>query len=340
MQISTSKKSMDMKPKYDIALSFAGEDRAYVEQVAVALTAAGVRVFYDRLEEHNLWGKNLYDYLSDIYKNQASFTVMFVSEHYRKKLWTNHERQAAQARAFADSQEYVLPARFDDTEIPGLLPTIGHIDLRHRSPADIVEIIKKKLIDSGINVHEHKLNTVIADVTLKQKESQANCKVVVFSDNKMPIANSKVVLVADNGLYIHANTDKEGVAELLVPTHRNFTVLVSNSDYQSVIYENYDPIVDLEITIKHSNNIGSEISFSTFYINGLHGRLNPILDTVNRMYLYADNMAINGGEIQPATFTLNEAITVEDSASTVMKLYFRFIKGRVALVDYIKPPKG
>jgi hypothetical protein len=331
---------MKLKPKYDIALSFAGEDRVYVEQVAMALAAAGVKVFYDRLEEHNLWGKNLYDYLSDVYKNQASFTIMFVSEHYSKKLWTNHERQAAQARAFADNREYVLPARFDDTEIPGLLPTIGHIDLRHRSPIDLVEIIKKKLIDSGVNISEHKLNTAIADVTLKQRESQAACKVFVFSDDKSPITNATVTLVSDNGTYIHAKTNNEGVVELQVPTRRNFTVLVSSPDYQSVIYEKYDPIVDLEIIIKRSDNIGSEVSFSTFYIDGLVGRLNPILDTSNRMYLYADNIAINGGEIQPITFTLNEAITVEDSASTTMKLFFRFIKSRVALVDYIKPPKG
>jgi len=45
--------------KYDIALSFAGEDREYVEQVAILLKRFGVKVFYDKFEESNLWGKNL-----------------------------------------------------------------------------------------------------------------------------------------------------------------------------------------------------------------------------------------------------------------------------------------
>jgi len=40
--------------KYDIALSFAGENRAYVEEVAAGLKAAGVKVFYDAFEKANL----------------------------------------------------------------------------------------------------------------------------------------------------------------------------------------------------------------------------------------------------------------------------------------------
>ena len=45
--------------EYDVALSFAGEDREYVEAVASALQQAGVKVFYDQYEEVELWGKNL-----------------------------------------------------------------------------------------------------------------------------------------------------------------------------------------------------------------------------------------------------------------------------------------
>ena len=42
-------------------------------------------------------GKNLYTHLSDVYENKALFTVMFISEHYKDKVWTNHERESAQA---------------------------------------------------------------------------------------------------------------------------------------------------------------------------------------------------------------------------------------------------
>lgn len=79
----------------------------------------------------------------DVYQNQAQYTVMFISEAYRQKLWTNHERQSAQARAFQEAQEYILPARFDDTEIPGVLLTIGYIDLKERSPEQLASLITK-----------------------------------------------------------------------------------------------------------------------------------------------------------------------------------------------------
>lgn len=131
---------------YDVALSFAGEDRDFVDVVANYLEENGIKVFYDSFEEENLWGKNLYEYLSDVYYKKARYTVMFISKFYAKKLWTDHERQAMQARAFEESKEYILPARFDDTEIPGLLSTIGHISLVDKTPIEFSEIIKNKLL--------------------------------------------------------------------------------------------------------------------------------------------------------------------------------------------------
>jgi len=130
---------------YDVALSFAGEDRAFVAQVAAALTAAGATVFYDEYESATLWGKDLYTHLRDIYQNQARFTVLFASQHYARKVWTNHERESAQARALMERTEYILPARFDDSVIPGLLPTIGYIDLRVTSPDQLVRLLLEKL---------------------------------------------------------------------------------------------------------------------------------------------------------------------------------------------------
>jgi hypothetical protein len=84
--------------EYDVALSFAGEDRAYVHEVARQLREREVKVFYDAYEEATLWGKDLDTHLSDVYQTKARFTVMFISEAYTEKLWTNHEREAAQAR--------------------------------------------------------------------------------------------------------------------------------------------------------------------------------------------------------------------------------------------------
>lgn len=130
---------------YDIALSFAGKNRDYVEEVAQTLKVYGVRVFYDKFEEHTLWGKNLIDYLQDIYKNKAKYTVMFISEYYAKKAWTTHERKSMQERAYRESEEYILPARFDNTEIPGLYSTVSYIDLNFKTPYEFTKVILQKI---------------------------------------------------------------------------------------------------------------------------------------------------------------------------------------------------
>jgi len=131
--------------KYDVCLSFAGEDRVYVERVADRLRQAGVRVFYDRYEQVELWGKDLYAHLSDIYTTAARYCVLFVSRHYARKVWTNHERMAAQERAIQENREYILPARFDTTAIPGIRSTVGYIDLRKIKASQFAKMVVAKL---------------------------------------------------------------------------------------------------------------------------------------------------------------------------------------------------
>jgi hypothetical protein len=131
--------------KYDVVLSFAGEDRKYVKEVFKSLNENGIEVFYDEFKEDELWGKDLYVYLDNIYSKEAKFCLMFLSENYAKKLWTNHERQSAQARAFQQNEEYILPIKLDDTEIPGIRPTTGYLDGRKKTPREICELTLRKL---------------------------------------------------------------------------------------------------------------------------------------------------------------------------------------------------
>jgi hypothetical protein len=130
---------------YDVALSFAGEQRMYVQEVAAAVRQRGIRPFYDDYEKASLWGKDLYEHLDWTYQKAARYCVLFASEAYARKVWTTHERRSAQARALQSSQEYVLPVRFDDTEIPGLRSTVAYIDGRTTRPVELAKLIAEKL---------------------------------------------------------------------------------------------------------------------------------------------------------------------------------------------------
>jgi hypothetical protein len=142
---------------YDVALSFAGEDRETVAAVADCLRGRGVRVFYDEFEKTRLWGTDLEAHLANVYMSWSRYVIMFVSRHYANKPWARHEGRAALARAVTERTEYVLPVRLDDTDLAGLLPTIAYLDLRRESPAEVCAQICAKL---GLGSHTRKANAV------------------------------------------------------------------------------------------------------------------------------------------------------------------------------------
>lgn len=134
--------------EYDVALSFAGENREIAEKFADLLKSKDIKVFYDKYEAAELWGKDLIDHLVNIYSRKARYCVMFISQYYPLKKWTKVERKAAQERAFRDADEYILPLRLDDTQVPGITETTGYRDLRQHPMEDIVDLLEQKLMRS------------------------------------------------------------------------------------------------------------------------------------------------------------------------------------------------
>jgi hypothetical protein len=131
--------------KYQVALSFAGQGRSIAQQFAGMLGDRGIAVFYDEYEKANLWGKDLYQHLAKVYKEYSQYWIVFVSRAYTKKTWTRHELQQAQARAFKENREYILPIKLDNTKLPGLPDTIGYLDITHVPLQEIVDVLIQKL---------------------------------------------------------------------------------------------------------------------------------------------------------------------------------------------------
>lgn len=132
-----------MKYYYDVVLSFAGEDREYVEECADILTALGIKVFYDSYEQDVLWGKDLYAFLADIYSNKARYAIVFISQHYVKKCWTKHEFKFINERMFNSETEYLLPVFLDDTKLCGIPETQGY--LTNKTPYEVAVMFAKKI---------------------------------------------------------------------------------------------------------------------------------------------------------------------------------------------------
>jgi response regulator RpfG family c-di-GMP phosphodiesterase len=134
---------------YDVALSYAREDREYVDKLANCLKEKNIRVFYDLFEQANLLGKDLAIYLYEVYMNKSRYFIPFISKAYRDKKYPIHEMKAALERALNEKGgEYIIPIRIDDTLIPGLSNTIGHISIEE-GISNICSLIATKLKITG-----------------------------------------------------------------------------------------------------------------------------------------------------------------------------------------------
>ena len=136
---------MSENAQYEVALSFAGEQREYVEEVARVLQSRSIAVFYDEFEKVTNWGRSLTEELHDVFENRADCVVMFISDAYITKAWPSFERRAILSRAANERQEYVLPVRFDDSAIPGLPTDTAYLSASTHSPAELAAMIIVKL---------------------------------------------------------------------------------------------------------------------------------------------------------------------------------------------------
>lgn len=134
----------DSKYEFDIAVSFAGENRAYVSEVVQAVKG-DMKVFYDEDYEVDAWGEDGVEYFTNVYLNRARFAIVFVSQQYADKMWTKVERRSALARAASQRSAYLLPVRLDDTQLDGLLPTVIYLDSRRLGIDGLIAAIRSKV---------------------------------------------------------------------------------------------------------------------------------------------------------------------------------------------------
>ena len=82
---------VDIRSKYDFALSFAGVDREAAAALNGFLEEQEFSVFYDQNEQHRILAEDIEDYLRPIYQSDAEFVVAFLGPEFPKRIWTKFE---------------------------------------------------------------------------------------------------------------------------------------------------------------------------------------------------------------------------------------------------------
>jgi TIR domain len=131
---------------FDIALSFPGEARPFVERVVGELQKEmdSNQLFYDSFYEAFLARPNLNLLLAKIYQEQSKLIVVFLSADYQRKPWCGIEFRSVQEIIFKREHHKVMYIRLDNAPIDGVLKTDGYIDARKYTPIGIAHLILQR----------------------------------------------------------------------------------------------------------------------------------------------------------------------------------------------------
>lgn len=132
---------------FDVALSFPGEVREYVESTANRLVdkLGKNAVFYDNNFKSQLARPSLDVLLQQIYGQRSRLLVVFLCEKYQEKKWCGVEFRAIKDVLFQREYEKVMYVKMDDGKVEGVFQTDGYIDGRLNSPEELSKFVLERL---------------------------------------------------------------------------------------------------------------------------------------------------------------------------------------------------
>jgi tetratricopeptide (TPR) repeat protein len=133
--------------RFLVALSFPGEYRDYVSQVAESLAEAlgKNKVFYDQWYTAELAQPDMDVLLQSFYHDHSELIVPFLGADYERKEWCGLEWRAIKDLIKQRQSKDIMPMRFDNAQIPGFYGTVGYVDLKNHSPKEAAELILERL---------------------------------------------------------------------------------------------------------------------------------------------------------------------------------------------------
>ncbi|MCY4312397.1 MAG: putative DNA binding domain-containing protein [Gammaproteobacteria bacterium] len=178
---------------------------------------------------------------------------------------------------------------------------------------------------------------VLLVIPAANQEFSSAFSVISVRSGNQPLEGVSLLLVYPNKTWVQATTNDEGEATVhLYTTDLPMTVFAAAPEYAAHIESGWIPSQrPLALNLDHLPKGGSAVfAESTGYLPGLKGRINPIRDAYDRTYLYASNIAINGGQQQPVYFVAGEQLRLTDANGKEILVRVIAITGRSSLIEY------
>src|SRR5215468_1989987 len=133
--------------RFRVALSYPGEKREYVQLVAKSLAAAlgEEQVLYDGFITAELVRLDMDVYLGNLYRNESDLLIPFFCSEYAAKKWCQLEWRQMRDILFNMERSRIMPCRFDNTPIEGVLSVDNPLEIGSRTPDEVAKLILKRL---------------------------------------------------------------------------------------------------------------------------------------------------------------------------------------------------
>ena len=137
--------------EFEIAISFAGENRKLAKYLAEQFETIDVPAFYDENYESNYLGKTWSKEFERIFVSDSRYVVCLLDKNHREKIWPTFERNCFKKRV-PDGE--VIPIYLDDTKFVGIPDDVigikydwdeAKIDWQEEAQENIVYKIWEKL---------------------------------------------------------------------------------------------------------------------------------------------------------------------------------------------------
>jgi hypothetical protein len=133
--------------EFKVAFTFSGENRGYVEEVAVELESkiGKGNLFYDNFFQAELARINLDVFLQDIYHNKSDFIVVFLSKTYEHKQWCGLEWRSIRDLIKRKQSDKIILVKLEDFNLDGIFSIDGYLDGSKNNPTTIAELIHRRI---------------------------------------------------------------------------------------------------------------------------------------------------------------------------------------------------
>lgn len=130
---------------YDVALSFAGEDRQIVSSIFDILKKKRIRIYFDQTAQSTMIGSDLRARLKEVYGKQSRYCVVFSSRDYARKEYTLLELETILERESTKDPGCLIRVKLDSVTLPGYSDRRVFIDGQDTSAETIAQLILSKL---------------------------------------------------------------------------------------------------------------------------------------------------------------------------------------------------